>query len=136
MYPLSDIDIFLHIYNNSGASTAREMITAFDMSPLFELDPLYARLISLADEKYLYTSEHDIHADSLPDRVSFMLAPRGENALSKYLADKEHEKALLKKSSKDHKLAVIGAISGLFGGATGLIALLLQLFQNTPPPAP
>ena len=48
-----------------------------------------------------------------------------------------HDQELtLSKASKDHKLALIGAISGLFGGATGLIALLLQLFQNTPPPAP
>lgn len=34
---------------------------------------------------------------------------------------------------RNHRLSMLGAITGIIGGATGLIALLLQLFQNTLP---
>lgn len=66
----------------------------------------------------------------------YKTTPLGKAMIEAKVSEMHDQELTLSKASKDHKLALIGAISGLFGGATGLIALLLQLFQNTPPPAP
>ena len=66
----------------------------------------------------------------------FTITLLGQAYFEKHLSETEHEKLLASSAVKDHRLAILGAITGIIGGATGLIALLMQLFQNTPPPAP
>lgn len=133
MKPISDIDIFLKLSELEKPACLDQLFDVFEI-PQSDRDFFHLRINDLVKDHYLVVKGQFDKNKNLC--ACYGLGRGAQNALSEYRIKRQNDELQLHKSRKDHILAVIGAISGLFGGATGLIALLLQLFQNTPPPAP
>lgn len=133
MKPISDIDIFLKLSELGEPVCLDQLFAVFEI-PQSEKNFFHLRLNDLVKDHYLVVKGQFDKNKNL--YACYGLGRGAQNALSDYRIKQQNDEVQLHKSRKDHILAVIGAISGLFGGATGLIALLLQLFQNTPPTYP
>lgn len=133
MKPISDIDIFLKIFEQEEPLSIVQLWDLFSI-PETEQHNFYLRIHALATNQYLASYKSLDGKRNLI--VRYHLGGGAQNALVEYYAKQKHDELMLNKYTKNHRLSVIGAVSGLFGAVTGLIALLLQLFQNTSLPVP
>ena len=126
---LEDIDKEVYLNTLDGADND-------DLNYLHEqklIEPIYR---PYTQEELLPYHKQGIFIVGSGSICGYKTTPLGKAIIYTKITEKKNQELMMRKVSKDHKLAMIGAISGLFGGVTGLFALLMQLWQNTPPTVP